>query len=194
MPDTTESPPRRRRGRWLVRLLVLLLLAVAAVLALDATDRLPPGIKRACEEAGLCGHAIVQDILPGAPRATRLEFPVGASPETRQTTRALVAAERQGDNWIMTLRIDALPGAIRYSLIQVLATRERAPQGEATTLTLHDTNRQPLVNGRWEVTVAVPNEVFRNRDWVLRYRADTLDALAVSEDIAPHIRQTGAIR
>jgi hypothetical protein len=51
-----------------------------------------------------------------------------------------------------------------------------------------------LVNGRWEVTVAVPNEVFRNRDWVLRYRADTLDALAVSEDIAPHIRQTGAIR
>jgi hypothetical protein len=79
MPDTTESPPRRRRGRWLVRLLVLLLLAVAAVLALDATDRLPPGIKRACEEAGLCGHAIVQDILPGAPRATRLEFPVGAS-------------------------------------------------------------------------------------------------------------------
>jgi hypothetical protein len=194
MSDTTEPPPRRRRARWLIRLPVLLLLAGTTLLALDATDRLPPDIERACEEAGLCGHDIVRDILPGTPRATRLEFPVGASPETRLATRALVAAERQGDNWIMTLRIDALPGAISYSLIQVLATRERAPQGEATTLTLHDANRQPVVNGRWEVTVTVPNEVFRNRDWMLRYRADTLDALAVSEDIAPHIRQTGAIR
>lgn len=195
MSDTTEGPPpRRRRGRWLIRLLVLLLLAVGAVLVLDATDRLPPGFQRSCEDAGLCGHAILADILPGAPRATRLEFSVGAGGQTRQATRALVVAERQGDNWIMTLRIDALPGAPRYSLIQVLATRERAPRGEPAVLTLHDENRQPVANGRWEVTVTVPNEVFRNRDWVLRYRADTIDALAVSEDIAPFIRQTGAIR
>ncbi len=193
MSDTTERPPRRR-GRWLVRLLVLLLLAVGAVLVLDATDRLPPGLQRSCEAAGLCGHDILQDVLPGAPRATRLEFPIAASPGTRLATRALVVAERQGDNWILTLHIDALPGAPRYSLIQVLATREQAPRGEPALLTLHDENRQPVVNGRWEVTVTVPNEVFRNRDWVLRYRADTLDALAVSEDIAPYIRQTGAIR
>ncbi|TCI00264.1 hypothetical protein EJV46_06400 [Roseococcus sp. SYP-B2431] len=190
MSDTTESPPRRRRRRWLVRLVFLLLLAVTALLGLDAAGRLPPGVQRACEDAGVCGR----DILPGAPRATRLEFPIGAGPGAGQATRALVAAERRGDSWLMTLRIDALPGAARYSLIQVLATREGAPRGEAAVLSLHDSTGHPTANGRWEVTVTVPNEVFRNRDWVLRYRADTIDALAVSEDIAPHIRQAGAIR
>lgn len=190
MSETTESPPRRRRGRWLVRLLVLLLLAAGTVLVLDATGRLPPGFQQACEDAGLCGHGLV----PGAARATRLEFAVGAGRDTRQATRAQVTAERQGDGWILALRIEALPGAPRYSLIQVLATRERAPQGEPAVLTLHDESRQPVVRGHWEVTVTVPNEVFRSRDWVLRYRADTIEALAVSEDIAPFIRQAGAIR
>jgi hypothetical protein len=189
MGNTEESPPRRRRGRWLRRLLFPFLLAFVALLALDATDRLPPGLERACEEAGLCGHD-----LPGAPRATRLEFTVGASAQTRQATRAVVLAERQGDNWILTLRIDALPGAPRYSLIQVVATRAGAPRGEPAVLTLHDESRQPVVRGHWDVVVTVPNEVLRDRAWVLRYRADTIDVLAVSEDIAPHIRGTGAIR
>lgn len=189
MSDSTEIPPRRR-GRWLVRLLVLSVLALGGVLILDAAEQLPPGLQRACEDAGLCGHGF----LPGPARATRLEFPVGPSADTRQTTRALVTAERRGDDWNMVLRIDALPGALSYSLIQVIATREGAPQGVATTLTLYETNRQPVANGRWEVTVAVPNTVFREREWVLRYRADTIDALAISEDIAPHIRQVGAIR
>jgi hypothetical protein len=189
MSDTAEGPPRRRR-RWLVRLVVLLVLAMASAFALDATDRLPPGLKRACEDAGICGHGI----LGGASRATRLEFSVAANPGSRQATRALVAAGRQGDNWIMTLRIDALPGAARYSLIQVLATRERAPQGEPAVLTLYEESRQPLAGDHWEMTVTVPNEVFRNRDWVLRYRADTIDALAVSEDMALYFRLAGAIR
>ena len=170
MPETMESPPRPRRRR-LFRLTALLLLAAGAALALDA--------------AGL---------LPGILRATRLEFAVGADRDTRQATRATVIAERRGDSWTLSLSIDALPGAQRYSLIQLLATREWAPSGEPDLITLHDENRQPLIRGRWEVVATVPNEVFRNRDWVLRYRADTIDALAVSEDIAPFIRQAGATR
>lgn len=190
MSEATERAPRRRRGRWLVRLLVLSGLIVGGLVVLDGAGRLPPGIQRACEDAGLCGHAF----LPGTSRATRLDFAVGAGRDTRQATRAQVTAERQGENWLLGLRVEALPGAQRYSLIQVLATRERPGQGEPELLTLHDESRQPVVRGYWEVAVTVPNEVFRNRDWVLHYRADTIDALAISEDIAPFIRQAGAIR
>lgn len=190
MADSKADPPRRRRWRWPARLLGLLLLGAATLLALDAAGRLPPQLQRACERAGLCGH----DLLPGAHRATRLEFTVTAPPQAPQATRAAVLAQRQGEEWLLRLRIDALPGAQRYSLIQVFATRETTPPGQPALLTLHDENRDPLLNGRWEVTVAVPNTVFREREWVLRYRADTIDALAVSEDIAPFIRQSGAIR
>ena len=190
-----ESPPRRSRWR---QLSLLLLLAVAAVLWLDAADRLPPEVKDLCAEVGLCGHEIVQDVLldvlPGGSRETRLEFLVAASSDAQQAAQASVLAERQGDSWILKMSIDALPGAHHYSLLQLLATRGSAPGGQPTNLILHDENRQPVLNGRWEVTARVPNEVFRSRDWVLQYRADTLDALAVSEDIAPHIRRTGAIR
>lgn len=185
MPETKGGP--RRRWRWLLRLFVLLALGLAALLALDAAGRLPPALRHACEEARICGHGLLSG-------ATRLEFNVGAARDTRQATRAAVTAERQEEGWLLELRIDALPGAPRYSLIQVLATREDAPQGEPSVLILHDESRQPVVRGQWLVSVTVPHTVFRNRSWVLRYRADTIEALAVSEDIAPLIRQEGAIR
>lgn len=188
MSDASEESPRRRR-RW-IRPLALAALAAGALLLLDAADRLPPEMQRWCARAWICGH----DLLPGAARASRLEFTVAESPSSGQATHAQILAQRSGDDWIMTLRIEALPGARRYSLIQVLAVRERVLGGAATILTLHDENRQPVLNGRWEVTVQVPNDVFRNPEWVLSYRADTIDALAVSEDIAPHIRRRGAIR
>nr|WP_314072675.1 hypothetical protein [uncultured Roseococcus sp.] len=189
MPGSSDEPPRRPRHRRF-RLLSFLLLAVAALLVLDATGNLPASIQRVCAAAHLCGH----DLLPGPARVTRLEFPVTENPSSRQPTHARILAQRSGDDWIMTLQIDALRGAARYSLIQVIATREPPLAGARTVLTLHDQNRQPVLNGRWEVTVSVPNEVFRNPEWVLHYRADTIDALAVSEDIAPYIRRRGAIR